>query len=320
MSDNIKLLATIPDIYAGQRLDQVLAKVFTEYSRERLKIWILSGECLVNNQQWQPKDKVAGGEKVEINAVINPVITAWQPENLSLDIIYEDNDIIVINKPANCVVHPGSGNASKTLVNALLYYAPELNLLPRGGIVHRLDKDTSGLMVVARNLKAHNSLISQLQKKSVNRTYEAIVLGVLTAGGTVNQPVGRNMQDRVKKAVVLGGKPAVTHYRVLARFRGHTHIKLQLETGRTHQIRVHMAFIKHNIVGDKAYGGRLRLPKDINSVLREALRAFPRQALHSKILGLIHPQTGENMQWEVPLPADMQQLLAHLRDDVNGTV
>ena len=233
MLDHIELVAVIPETYAGLRLDQVLAKLFTDYSRERLKSWILSGECLVNGKQWQPKDKVLGLENVLIKAAVMPT-TQWLPEKMILNIVYEDDDIIVINKPINCVVHPGSGNSSKTLVNALLYYAPELKLIPRAGIVHRLDKDTSGLMVVAKNLKAHKSLIGQLQKKLVNRTYEAIVWGVLTSGGTVNQPIARHPRDRIKMAIVETGKPAITHYRVLEKFRSYTHIRLQLETGRTH--------------------------------------------------------------------------------------
>ena len=316
MADHIKLLATIPEIYAGKRLDIAVAKLFKEYSRERLKSWILSGECLINGEKRQPKEKVLGGESIELQASIITA-TIWQPEKIALDVVYEDDDIIVVNKPINCVVHPGNGNSSKTLVNALLYYAPELKLIPRAGIVHRLDKDTSGLMVVARTLTAHNSLINQLQKKTVNRSYEAVIWGVITAGGTIDAPIARHPRDRIKMALVESGKPAVTHYRVLTRFRGHTHIKLQLETGRTHQIRVHMASIKHYIIGDQTYGGRLRLPKNASPALVDTLRDFPRQALHSKILGLIHPVTHEAMQWEVPLPADLQQLLTCLQEDLN---
>ena len=315
MTNNINLNNIIGVEYAGKRLDQALAQIFPTYSRERLKGWIATGACLVDGKQWQGKDKVAGGESVTIDAIIAPQIS-WQPEKIALNIVYQDSDIIVINKPINCVVHPGNGNATNTLVNALLYYAPELELLPRAGIVHRLDKDTSGLMVVARNLTAHHSLTEQLQNKTANRTYEAIVHGVLTAGGTVDKPIGRHKQERIKMAVVDSGKPAVTHYRVITRFRGHTHIRLQLETGRTHQIRVHMAASKHNIVGDKTYGGRLKLPKQASPALITALREFPRQALHAKVLGLLHPSRGEHMQWEVDLPDDIQQLLQILQQDM----
>jgi 23S rRNA pseudouridine1911/1915/1917 synthase len=311
----ISLTTIIPIEYSGKRLDQTLAILFSDYSRERLKSWIVSGECLINGEHWQPKDKVSGGEHIEIKATLNTV-NSWQPQELALNIVYEDADIIVLNKPANCVVHPGNGNVDNTLVNALLYHAPELSNIPRAGIVHRLDKNTSGLMVVAKTLKAHHNLIVQLKKKSVHRIYEAIIFGILTAGGVINQPIGRHARDRIKMAVVSNGKSAVTHYRVIEKFRGHTHVRLQLETGRTHQIRVHMAYIKHPIVGDKTYGGRAILPKEASSTLVDVLQNFPRQALHSKILGLLHPTTQEQLQWEVPLPEDMQQLLVHLRNDV----
>lgn len=316
--------------YAGKRLDQTLTLIFPDYSRERLKAWIISGECLVNGEMWQPKTKVAGGECVVIavaevmgsgaigNAMDNTAIACpgfWQPQNLAekLDILYEDAAIIVINKPAGLVVHPGSGNADHTLVNTLLFYAPALANIPRAGIVHRLDKDTSGLMVVAKTLASHNNLIKQLKTKSVQRIYEAVVSGVMIAGGVVDAPIARHPRGRVKMAVVEGGRRAVTHYRVLEKFCAHTHVRVQLETGRTHQIRVHMAFIKHPVVGDKTYGGRASVPKGASAELLAALRAFPRQALHAKLLGLVHPVSGEHMQWEVALPDDMQRLLGCLR-------
>jgi len=315
----VHLNTVIPEDYHGKRLDQTLAELFPDYSRERIKTWILAGNCLVDGQSKRPRDLVIGGEVVVVNAEVAEH-TAWQAEDLAafLEIVYEDADIIVINKPMNCVVHPGSGNATGTLVNALLQHAPELKNIPRAGIVHRLDKDTTGLMVVARSLPAHTSLVEQLQQRQVQRGYEAIVNGLMISGGKVDEPIGRSANNRVKMAVVhSGGKPAVTHYRVLNKFRMHTHIAVQLETGRTHQIRVHMEHIRHSIVGDKVYG-RLRLAKGVSHELNEAIRTFPRQALHAKKLGLIHPVSGEEMLWEVPLPADMRALLKLLHADVKA--
>jgi 23S rRNA pseudouridine1911/1915/1917 synthase len=315
MPEIINLIATIPQEHSGKRLDQSLAILFPNYSRECLKKWVISGECLINNMRWQPKTKVAGGEDVTINATLNS-INIWQPQALTLNIVYEDLELIVINKPANCVVHPGNGNMDGTLVNALLYNAPELANLPRAGVIHRLDKDTTGLLVVAKTLRAHTNLTMQLQKKSVCRIYEAIICGVLTAGGTINQPIGRHARDRVKMAVITNGREAVTHYRVIKKFSKHTHVRVQLETGRTHQIRVHMAYIKHPVVGDKAYGGRVVLPKQADLELIDVLQCFPRQALHAVSLGLLHPGTQQPVQWQVPLPEDMQQLLRLLRGNM----
>lgn len=317
-SIKINLTATIPEDYHGKRLDQALAELFPDYSRERIKTWILDKHCLINGEHKRPRDKVSGGEEIVIAAEVMSN-TAWQAEQLAqaLNIVYEDADIIVLNKPMNCVVHPGSGNTSGTLVNALLQYAPELEALPRAGIVHRLDKDTTGLMVVARSLLAHASLVEQLQQRQVQRGYEAVVNGSMISGGTVDEPIGRSPNNRVKMAVVHAshGKPAITHYRVLTKFRAHTHIAVQLETGRTHQIRVHMEHIRHSIVGDKVYG-RLRLAKGVTQELNATIRTFPRQALHAKKLGLLHPASGEEMQWEAPLPQDMQDLLKALRMDM----
>lgn len=295
----IALTGNIPLECSGARLDQALAQLFPEYSRERLKSWLLSGQCHVNGVILRPKDKILGGEEVIINAQLEQEVV-WQAENLPLDIIYADEDILIINKPINMVVHPAAGNRAGTLVNALLNYAPELQHVPRAGIVHRLDKDTSGLLVVARNLTAHTSLIEQLQARSFTRIYETVVHGIFLAGSTIDQPIGRHPKDRKRMAVVADGKTAITHYRVLNRFKKHTHLQVQLETGRTHQIRVHMAHVKHPIVGDRVYAGRVQ-------------HNFPRQALHARCLGLTHPTTGEYMEWEVELPADMQGLLADLQ-------
>jgi 23S rRNA pseudouridine1911/1915/1917 synthase len=241
------------------------------------------------------------------------VQVTWEAEPISLDIVYEDEHLLVINKPAGLVVHPAAGHADGTLVNALLNHAPEVENLPRAGIVHRLDKDTSGIMVVARSLIAHTSLVDQLQTRTMGREYEAVVVGSLTGGATVDAPIGRHPQDRKRMAVVSSGKPAVTHYRLLERFAAHTHIQCKLESGRTHQIRVHMTHVRHPLVGDPVYGGRLRLPKGTTEELRQALAAFSRQALHARRLTLEHPETGETLSWEVPLPEDMVQLIEALR-------
>jgi pseudouridine synthase, RluA family len=294
----IALEAIIQPEFAGCRLDQALAQLFPDYSRERLKTWVLAGQCHVDGTVLRPKDKVLGGEQVIINATVE-VAVAWAAEDLPLDIIYEDEDLLVINKSANVVVHPGAGNRAGTLVNALLNHAPELNQVPRAGIVHRLDKDTTGLLVVARNLTAHTSLVSQLQARTVTRIYEAVVHGLFLAGSTISEPIGRHPRDRKKMAVVGDGKPAVTHYRVLQKFAKHTHIQVQLETGRTHQIRVHMAHVRHPIVGDQAYAPRIQ-------------HKFPRQALHAKSLSFIHPRTGLEIGWETTIPTDMQNLIKEL--------
>jgi len=275
-----------------------LAQLFPDYSRERLKHWLLSGKCQVDGLLLRPKDKVHGGEQVVINAEPEQEVV-WKGENIPLDILYEDADLLIINKPANMVVHPAAGNRSGTLVNALLNYAPELSHVPRAGIVHRLDKDTTGLLVVARTLSAHTSLVEQLQARTVSRIYETVVHGIFLAGSTIDLPIGRHPKDRKRMAVVSDGKPAVTHYRLLKRFPKHTHIQVQLETGRTHQIRVHMSHAKHPIVGDRTYAGRIQ-------------HNFARQALHARRLTIIHPRTGVELSCEAQLPEDMLQLLRDL--------
>lgn len=307
--------AKVPDELAGRRLDQVLAELFPDFSRSRLQQWVKDGSVLVNGKPMRPRDKLHGGEDVVLQVTLEAE-TAFEPEPIPLDIVYEDDTILVINKPAGLVVHPAAGNWRGTLLNALLHHAPQLATVPRAGIVHRLDKETTGLLVVAKTLEAQTSLVEQLQARSFTREYDAVVNGVLTGGGTVDAPMGRHPVDRKRMAVVRsGGKPAVTHYRVEERFRAHTHLKIRLETGRTHQIRVHMAHLRYPLVGDPVYGGRLRLPPASGEQLQEMLRRFPRQALHASRLGLQHPKTGEYMEWQAELPQDMQQLIAVLRED-----
>jgi len=311
-SDHFSML--IPDSLAGRRLDQALAALFPDYSRSRLQQWIREGRVSVDARQMRPRDPVKGGERVEFTPVIESE-QIFEAESIPLDIVYEDEALIVVNKPPGMVVHPAAGNWSGTMVNALLHHAPELSSIPRAGVVHRLDKETSGLLVVARTLSAHKHLVEQLQARQFEREYEAVTTGVMTAGGTVKAPVGRHPSQRTRMAVVPGGKPAVTHYTVAQRYRAHTRIKVRLETGRTHQIRVHMAHIHYPIVGDPVYGGRLRIPPDSTDTLITILQSFKRQALHAACLGLIHPDTRTSMHWQAPLPDDMQALIDALEQD-----
>ena len=305
--------ATVTEAQHGKRLDQVAAELFPDYSRSRLQAWIRDGALLIDGTALRPRDRVEAGNRLVLNAELQEEVS-WQGEAIDLAPIHEDEDILVIDKPAGLVVHPAAGNRSGTLVNALLSAYPELAALPRAGIVHRLDKDTSGLMVVARSLRAHTSLVEQLQARSVSREYAAVCIGAMTGGGTVDEPIGRHPRARKKMAVVAsGGKPAVTHYRVEERFAHHTLVAVRLETGRTHQIRVHMAHIRYPLVGDPVYGGRPRLPRGAAPELVDTLRQFPRQALHARRLGLEHPGSGEPCSWEAPLPADMEALLDCLR-------
>lgn len=314
MSDQIQLTAEVPFSLSGSRLDQAVAQLFPDYSRSRLQSWIKSGELTVNGQQHRVRDKLSGGESIKIDATLESQ-DRWEPENIELDVVYEDDDILVINKPAGLVVHPAAGHKDGTLLNALLHHSPQLNAVPRAGIVHRLDKDTTGLMVVAKTIEAQTELVAQLQERSMGREYEAVVQGVMTGGGKVDEPMGRHPKQRQKMAVHPMGKEAITHYRVLKKFRGHTHIRLKLETGRTHQIRVHMSHIHYPLIGDPLYAGRFRQPKGISYELQDQLRNFQRQALHAKRLELFHPVSGELISWEVDLPEDMQVLLATLQDD-----
>ncbi len=300
---------------AGQRVDQAAAELFDGFSRSRLQSWIKDGVLTVDGKKARPKDKLTGTESLSLEVVIEPELED-QAQAIALDVVYEDDDLIVINKPTGLVVHPAAGHADGTLLNGLLHHDERLNSLPRAGIVHRLDRDTTGLMVVARSLEAHTSLVSQLQDKSLFRQYEAIAVGVMTGGGKVDAPIGRHPVDRKRQAVVKeGGKEAVTHYRVMDRYRAHTRIQVKLETGRTHQIRVHMAYRNYPLVGDPLYGGRLKFPAGATEELRQALRRFPRQALHARKLGLIHPASGEYCEFEAPLPDDMQDLIRVLEKD-----
>ncbi|MFK0571438.1 23S rRNA pseudouridine(1911/1915/1917) synthase RluD [Endozoicomonas sp.] len=314
MGEVIKQSVTVPDDQGGRRFDQVAATCFPDFSRARLQDWIREGFLLVDGNSRKPKEKLYGGEQLLLSVEVQNE-ARWEAENIPLDIVYEDDDILVVNKPAGLVVHPAAGNYTGTLLNALLYHYPDNDALPRAGIVHRLDKDTTGLMVVARTLAAHADLVAQLQDRSVHREYEAIVRGVMTGGGKVDAPIGRHPHNRLKMAVVRGGKPSVTHYRVLKRFTAHTHIRLQLETGRTHQIRVHMSHQHFPLLGDDLYGGGLKLPKSCPAALEKVLRSFRRQALHARKLGLIHPVTGEHMEWEIPLTEDFQVMLNSLADN-----
>ena len=303
-----KLKIIIPERMTGQRLDVALSEMLPDYSRSKITAWIKSGEALINHKPFKPKDKVNGSEMVELT-ISQKQNNDWVGEDIPLNVIFEDDDIIVLNKAVGLVTHPGAGNWSGTLANALLHYEPKLATLDRAGIVHRLDKNTSGLMVVSRNEKSQKYLVEQLQKHSVSREYSAIVYGHMVAGGTIDEPIGRDTKDRVKQAVSSHGKEAVTHYRVIDRYQNHTHVKAILETGRTHQIRVHLSHIGYPLMGDPMYGGKVRFPKKADVILKEAIVNFKRQALHARKLTLIHPISGELMSWKAPLPEDMLALL-----------
>jgi 23S rRNA pseudouridine1911/1915/1917 synthase len=303
----------IPTRMKGERLDASLAEMMPDFSRSKITAWIKSGDALINGKNFKPKDKVSGAEIVCLTLNQKPS-NDWTAEKIPLNVMYEDEDIIVINKQFGLVTHPGSGNWTGTLANALLYYDPSLSKLDRAGIVHRLDKNTSGLMVVARNEKSQKYLVEQLQNHSVDREYSAIVYGHMVAGGTVDEPIGRDPKDRLKQAVLENGKEATTHYRTIERFKSHTHVKAILETGRTHQIRVHLSYVGHSLIGDPMYGGRVRFPKKASDELKETLLGFKRQALHSKKLTLSHPISGEVMSWKAPLPDDMLELLGVLKE------
>jgi len=306
------LTAEVPIELAGKRLDQILVEIFPDYSRNKLQTWVKAGRVTVDAEQLKAKDRLVGGEELILDAEAEEV-TEYLAEDIALDIVYEDEDILIVNKPAGLVVHPGAGNWSGTLQNALLFHLPDAVTIPRSGIVHRIDKDTSGLLMVAKTLAAHHSLVEQLQAREIHREYLAITIGRMTGGGTLNEPIGRHPTERMKFAVRDNGKPAITHYRVLERFLRNTLIQVKLETGRTHQIRVHMAYLRLPLVGDPMYSGRFQMPKDCGQELEKVLRSFKRQALHAEKLGLIHPRTGEYCEWQLPMPADMQDLLSALR-------
>lgn len=311
------LNATIPHELAGRRFDQVLAELFPDYSRSRLSAWIKAGAARLDGASVAPRHGVRGGEAVTVTVVAEREIGA-EAEPIELDLVHEDADVIVVNKPAGLVVHPGAGNPAGTLQNALLHLDPRLAEIPRGGIVHRLDKDTSGLMVVARSMRAHTSLVEQLSGREVHRQYLALVYGAIIAGGRIDAAIGRHPRDRLRQAVREDGREAVTHYRVRERFRTMTLLECRLETGRTHQIRVHLAHLRHPLVGDAQYGGLLKLPKAAAAPLVEALRGFRRQALHAERLEFVHPRTRKPVAFEAAPPADMQALLAALRADARA--
>ena len=306
----------VPAELSGQRLDQALARMFPEYSRSRLKSWLLQGFITVDERAMRPRDAVIGGEIVLLQPQPERALTS-EPEALDLDIMFADDDCLVVNKPAGMVVHPGAGNPHGTLMNGLLHLVPDLQQLPRAGIIHRLDKDTSGLLLVAKSLQAHTALVRALAAREIARHYLAVCVGVLTGGGSINEPIGRHPVDRLKMSVQKAGKAAVTHYRVNERFAAHTYVSVQLETGRTHQIRVHFAHRRHALVGDQNYGGRLAIPAGASDELRNTLRHFRRQALHAEKLTFAHPLGGEKIDLQVAPPADFADLLNALAED-NG--
>jgi 23S rRNA pseudouridine1911/1915/1917 synthase len=315
MAEIIQHKASVPESCLGKRFDQTLAEMFPEYSRSRIKERILAGHVKLKGPKVKvPREKMFGGENVEIATSVEADVR-FEAQNIPLTIVYEDDDILVINKPAGLVVHPGAGNPDGTVLNALLHHCPQLDVVPRAGIVHRLDKDTTGLMVVAKTITAQTHLVDALQAREITREYEAIANGLMTAGGLVDEPIGRHPTKRTHMAVVHSGRPSVTHYRVMEKFRLHTRLRLRLETGRTHQIRVHMSHITHPLVGDPVYGGRPRPPKNATTELRDLLRVFKRQALHAAMLSLYHPITGELMTWHAEIPQDMVVLTNVLRND-----
>jgi 23S rRNA pseudouridine1911/1915/1917 synthase len=299
---------SVPDERAGFRMDQLLADRYPEFSRSRLQTWIKQGLVEVDGEACRAKDRVKGGETVVLRPQLTEAVMD-APEAMDLDLVYEDTEIIVLNKPAGLVMHPAAGNPDGTLLNGLLNHYPPLNTIPRAGIVHRLDKDTSGLLVVAKSLQAQNVLVQQLQERSVKREYRAIVQGEMVSGGQIDRPIGRHPVNRLRMAVVENGKPAITHYRILQRFHGYTYLQVFLETGRTHQIRVHLSHLHHPLLGDPLYGGRQKIPPGSSPKAVQALQRFRRQALHATRLQLRHPTTGETLTWEAPPPTDMQQIL-----------
>ncbi|MYL24841.1 23S rRNA pseudouridine(1911/1915/1917) synthase RluD [Halomonas alkaliantarctica] len=314
MPRTVEATQRVPAVLAGARLDQAAAELFSDYSRERLKAWINAGELTVDGARVKPKTKLHGDETLALRATLEEE-ERFEAQAIPLDVVFEDDAVMVVNKPAGMVVHPAAGNPDGTLLNALLHHHPALAQLPRAGIVHRLDKDTTGLMMVAKTLPAQTALVEQLQARTVSRQYDAVVIGTPVAGGTVDAPIGRHPKERKRQAVNASGKPAVTHFRVVERFRAHTHVRCQLETGRTHQIRVHMAHARYPLIGDPLYGGRPKLPPGAAEPLKEILREFPRQALHARKLSFIHPQTEQTLTFRAPLPDDLLMLLDYLRDD-----
>lgn len=315
MNQQIELAGELTPEQCNQRLDQAIAELFSEYSRSRLKEWILDGSVTVDGKVvTKARTKMRGDEAIEVNATIE-LAERWLAQDIALDIVFEDEHILVINKPAGLVVHPGAGNPDGTVLNALLNHYPEIEQVPRAGIVHRLDKDTTGLMVIAKTIPAQTKLVKMIQKRAVTREYEAIAIGKMTAGGMVEAPIARHPTKRTHMAVDPFGKEAITRYRIAEKFRGHTRLRLRLETGRTHQIRVHMAYLRHALLGDPVYSGRPRPIKHSSTELLGAMRGFKRQALHAIKLQLEHPITGEEMKWQAPVPQDMLEMTELLRQD-----
>ncbi|MCH7980386.1 MAG: 23S rRNA pseudouridine(1911/1915/1917) synthase RluD [Proteobacteria bacterium] len=304
----------VPDELAGLRLDQALAKMFPDFSRSRLKSWLVAGAVLVDGESRQPKDRVDGGEQVELTIVTELAVRS-APEPISLDVVFEDDDLLVINKQAGLVVHPGAGNPTGTLMNGLLHHSPALAELPRAGIIHRLDKDTTGLMMVGKTLAAHTALTRALAEREVSRHYVAVCRGVLTGGGKIDEPIGRHPVDRTRMTIRQDGRPAVTHFTVRERYRAHSFVDVKLDTGRTHQIRVHFAHRRHALLGDGVYGGRLGLPAGATAALIDELRGFKRQALHAAQLKLLHPVSGDELVLDAAIPEDFAHLLDVLRTD-----
>jgi 23S rRNA pseudouridine1911/1915/1917 synthase len=306
----------IPPELAGQRLDSALARLLPKHSRTRIKGWIEAGEVRVDRAACKPRDLVEAGSRIRVQMRVDePAQPQVLPETIALRLVHEDRDVLVIDKPAGLVVHPGAGNPTHTLQNALLGLDPSLAALPRAGLIHRLDKDTSGLLVVARTPEAQTSLSRQLEARTMSREYVAACVGVMTGGGTIDEPIGRHRGDRLKMAIRGSGRPAVTHYRVLERYRAHTYLSVKLETGRTHQIRLHLSHIRYPIVGDPVYGGRFGLPRGATQGLIDTLRGFKRQALHAAALAFDHPRTAKRLSLQTPVPPDFAQLLVALRKD-----
>ena len=312
---------TIAPELAGRRLDSALASLLPEHSRTRIKGWIEAGAVLLDRKACKPRDVVEAGSCVRVRMTVDDAAQPQVlPEAIALNVVHEDREVLVIDKPAGLVVHPGAGNPRHTLQNALLGFDPGLAALPRAGLIHRLDKDTSGLLVVARTPQAQTSLSRQLEARTMSREYVAVCVGVMVGGGTVDEPIGRHRGDRLRMAIRGSGRRAVTHYRVLERFRAHSYLSVKLETGRTHQIRLHLSHIKYPIVGDPVYGGRFGLPRGAGAALSDALRGFRRQALHAAMLGFDHPRTGKPLLLQAPVPPDFEQLLQVLREDARGAV
>lgn len=309
--DKFQLEISVPEELAGKRLDQALANLCPEHSRSRIQSWIKSGKVLVNKSNYKQRDEVFSGDIIEVDAEIQS-IDSCKAEDIELDVIYSDKDIIIINKPAGLVVHPGAGNPNHTLVNALLNYDHSLETIPRAGIIHRLDKDTTGVMVVARRLQSHTFLVKQLQERNIKREYQTIVCGQLVSGGSIENRMGRHPVHRTKMAVTPSGKVATTHYKILKKYQHYTHLEVQLETGRTHQIRVHMSHIKHPVVGDPVYGNKKSIRKGVDPLLRKNIECLNRQALHAFSLKLPHPSSNERMTFTADLPTDMKTLIETL--------